>query len=82
MTKSLLIYSEGRGGSPLLHAVDKATGEELATVEMPASANAIPATFMHQGKQYIAVPVGGGGFRGGTSFPGALVVLTLPGDGS
>ena len=80
VTKTLLIYAEGRGGRPLLHAVDKQTGRELSTVEMPASTNAIPMTFMHQGKQYIVAPVGGGSFRDG-GFPGAMVALTLPGGG-
>ena len=79
VTKTLLIYAEGRGGRPLLHAVDKATGQEIATVEMPASTNAIPMTFLHDGKQYVVAPVGGGGRRGG-GLPGSFVALTLPDD--
>ena len=59
----------------MLHAVDTATGQEIATVEMPASTNAIPMTFLHDGKQYVVAPVGG---RGG--FPGSFVALTLPED--
>jgi quinoprotein glucose dehydrogenase len=77
VTKTLLMYGEGRGGRPLFHAVDKATGRELATVEMPASTNTAQMTFMHQGKQYVVLPVGGRGFRGG-GFSGSLVALTLP----
>ena len=57
-TKSLLIYGEGRSGAPLLHAVDKATGEELAEIELPGPTNTAPMTYMHEGRQYIIVSVG------------------------
>ena len=72
VTKSLLMYGEGRGGEPLFHAVDKRTGEELATVELPAPTNTAPMTFMHEGKQYIVVAIGSG------RHPGSLVALRLP----
>jgi quinoprotein glucose dehydrogenase len=71
-TKTLLIYGEGRGGDPLVHAVDKRTGEEIATVEIPAPSNSAPMSFMHAGKQYIVLPIGGG------THPGSLVALRLP----
>src|SRR5690606_28474032 len=35
VTRTLLIYGEGRGGEPRLHAVDKRTSERLGTVELP-----------------------------------------------
>ncbi|MFN2316751.1 MAG: PQQ-binding-like beta-propeller repeat protein [Gemmatimonadales bacterium] len=73
VTRSLLIYGEGRGGRPLLHAVDKRTGEELATVELPGATTTAPMTFMHQGKQYLLSAVGGAPFPGG-----AFVALRLP----
>jgi quinoprotein glucose dehydrogenase len=66
------MYGEGRGGAPLFHAVDKKTGEEIATVELPAPTNAAPMTFLHEGKQYIVMAVGSG------SHPGSLVALRLP----
>jgi quinoprotein glucose dehydrogenase len=72
VTKSLLMYAEGRGGAPLFHAVDKKTGEELATVELPAPSNAAPMTFQHEGRQYIVMAVGSG------THPGSLVALKLP----
>ncbi len=72
LTKSLLIYAEGRGGRPLLYATDKATGERLGTVEIPASTNTALMTYMHEGKQYIVLPVGGRGYSG------SLVALALP----
>jgi len=72
VTRTLLIYGEGRGGRPLLHAVDKRTGEELATVELPGSTMTAPMTFLHEGSQYIISAIGGA-----NSGP-ALVALRLP----
>ena len=69
--KSLLIYREGRSGAPLLHAVDKATGAEIARVEIPAPTNTAPMTYMHNGKQYIVLSVAGKGM------PAEHVALTL-----
>jgi glucose dehydrogenase len=71
-TRSLLIYGEGRGGEPLLRAVDKFTGEEVGRIEIPAPTSTAPMTYMHEGKQYIVLPVARGGH------PAELVALTLP----
>jgi quinoprotein glucose dehydrogenase len=71
-TRTLLIYGEGRGGDPLLHAVDKRTGKEIATVELPAPTNTAPMTYLHDGSQYLIVAVGG------PDHPGSLVALRLP----
>jgi glucose dehydrogenase len=73
VTRTLLMYGEGRGGAPLFHAVDKRTGRELATVELPGPTMTAPMTFMHDGKQYIVSAIGGRGFP-----EGALVALRLP----
>ncbi|GMR24180.1 MAG: hypothetical protein BMS9Abin37_2694 [Acidobacteriota bacterium] len=70
-TKSLLIYGEGRSSAPLLHAVDKASGEEIARVEIPAPTNTAPMTYIHNGKQYIVLSVAGKGM------PAEHVALTL-----
>jgi glucose dehydrogenase len=72
VTKSLLIYAEGRGGAPVLHAVDKQSGERLASVPLPAPTNTAPMTFLHEGKQYLVVAIGDG------RHPGSLVALRLP----
>ena len=73
VTKTLLLYGEGRdGGDPLLHAVDKTTGEELSTLEVPASIQYGLMTFLHEGRQHIVLQVAGGGL------PGSLVGLRLP----
>lgn len=72
VTKTLLFYGEGRGQEPLLHVVDKATGEELAVVEIPAPTNTAPMTYMHEGRQYIVLSVAGPGVTA------RLVALALP----
>jgi quinoprotein glucose dehydrogenase len=76
VTKSLLIYGTGRSGGipnakPQLFAVDKATGREVGTVEIPSRTTAVPMTFMHKGKQYIVFATGAGSST-------SLVALTLP----
>jgi glucose dehydrogenase len=71
-TRSLLFYAEGRRGEPILHAVDKRTGQELGEVRLPAPGNTAPMTYLHDGRQYIIVSVGGAGS------PGEFVALTLP----
>jgi glucose dehydrogenase len=72
VTRTLLMYGEGRGAPGRFHAHDKKTGARIGTVELPASTNTAPMTYMHEGKQYIVVSVGGG------VHPGAHVALALP----
>lgn len=72
VTKSLVFYGEGRGAEPFLHALDKKTGREVARVEMPATTNTAPMTYMHAGRQYIVLSVAGPGH------PAELVALALP----
>ncbi len=57
----------------MLNAHDKATGEELGSIELPAPGMYGMMTYMHNGRQHIVVQIG----RGGT-YPGSLVALTLP----
>ncbi len=49
----------GRGG--IFRAYDKQTGAIVAEILLPANTTGSPMTYMHEGKQYIAVAVGGGG---------------------
>jgi quinoprotein glucose dehydrogenase len=75
-TKSLVIYGTGRSGGPpgvgpKIHAVDKATGKQVAAVDIPSKTSAVPMTFMHKGRQYIVFAAGA---AGNTS----LVALALP----
>jgi len=45
---------------PHLWVYDKATGEMLAQIPLPANATGSPITYMAGGKQYVVFPVGGG----------------------
>jgi quinoprotein glucose dehydrogenase len=72
VTRSLLLYGVGRGGAPRFHAVDKRTGERLGTVELPATSDTAPMTYLHEGVQYVVLSVSGGGL------PGSFVALRLP----
>ena len=45
---------------PHLWVYDKASGEMLAEIALPANATGAPITYMAGGKQFIAFPVGGG----------------------
>ncbi|MBT3325737.1 MAG: PQQ-binding-like beta-propeller repeat protein [Gemmatimonadales bacterium] len=72
VTKTLLLYGEGRGQAPVMHGVDKLTGMHLGSVELPAPTLTAPMSFMHEGVQYIIVSVGGGGL------PGSYAALRLP----
>ena len=56
VTANMLIYSgSASDGTPMLYAVDKATGERLAQIEMPVSTRYGIMTYMHGGEQYIVV---------------------------
>lgn len=57
LTKSLLFAGEGPGGDPILHAIDKATGETVANIALPASVTGVPMTYMHEGKQFLVMTV-------------------------
>ncbi|MBY0490694.1 MAG: PQQ-binding-like beta-propeller repeat protein [Gemmatimonadaceae bacterium] len=75
-TKSLMIYGTGRSGGlpgepPKLYAVDKATGKQIASVQIPSKTTAVPMTFLHKGQQYIVFAVG-------AEEQAALVAMKLP----
>ena len=60
LTKTLLIGALTRGGTkggPRLVARDKATGSEVASIDLPGVAIGTPMTYMIDGKQYIALTV-------------------------
>jgi quinoprotein glucose dehydrogenase len=59
---------------PMLRAFDKKTGELLFEIELPANAGGAPMTYETGGRQFIVVPIGGGGI------PAELVALALPSD--
>ena len=62
LTKTLVISALSAGGSdggPRLVARSKETGEELGSVDLPTGAIGTPMTYMVDGKQYIALAIGG-----------------------
>ncbi len=63
LTKTLLIYCLTAGGTdrgPRMVAYDKTDGTELASVDLPSGAIGTPMTYVADGRQYIALTVGGG----------------------
>ena len=66
LTKTLLFVSHrGRPAAspqelPSLRAIDKATGRIVATIDLPRGPTQSPMTYMHQGRQFIVLAVGGG----------------------
>ena len=62
LTRTLLISALSAGGTndgPQLVARDKATGEVLAAIDLPRGALGTPMTYMLDGRQYIALTIGG-----------------------
>jgi quinoprotein glucose dehydrogenase len=57
---------------PWFRAYDKATGEIVAELELPGGTTGAPMTYMHEGKQFIVVAVGG------QDTPPEWVGLSLP----
>jgi quinoprotein glucose dehydrogenase len=51
---------------------DKATGDIVSEMQIPANVTNVPMTYMHNGKQYILIAVAAGGY------PAELLALTLP----
>jgi len=67
LTRTLLFIGEGsdavigtRDSGPNVRAYDKATGEVLWTMELDAGTTGAPMSYMHEGRQYIVVAIGGG----------------------
>lgn len=75
LTKTLLFVAEGTGAagaSPIFRAVDKQTGDILAEIDLPTNQTGLPFTYEHDGKQYVALFIGGGGYAA------ELIALALP----
>jgi quinoprotein glucose dehydrogenase len=70
-TKTLLFGTDGWGGSPVLRAYDKATGAEIAAIDLPGASGGLPMSYAVDGRQFIAISVAGE--RGAE-----LVALALP----
>ena len=81
VTKTLLLVNSGgryvsdeAAAARTISAYHKDNGEYLGSVTLPAVPSGNPVTYLHEGKQYIAVAVGGGG---GAAQP-ELIALALP----
>jgi quinoprotein glucose dehydrogenase len=79
VTKTLVIAGEGSFGptpsgvrGAMLRAYDKATGQEVGAVYMPAPQTGSPMTYMLNGRQYLVVAISGG------TYSGELVAYRLP----
>ncbi|MFQ5702885.1 MAG: PQQ-binding-like beta-propeller repeat protein [Gemmatimonadales bacterium] len=79
VTKTLVILGDPRitttddhPRGAMLRAYNKATGEEVGAVYMPAPQSGSPMTYMVDGKQYIVVAVSGG------SYSGEYLAFSLP----
>ncbi|MCY4506798.1 MAG: pyrroloquinoline quinone-dependent dehydrogenase [Acidobacteria bacterium] len=73
LTKTLVVSALSAGGSdggPRLVARSKETGEELGSVDLPTGALGTPMTYMVDGRQYIALTIGGR--------PPQLIAFRLP----
>ena len=73
LTKTLVVSALSAGGSdggPRLVARSKDTGEELGSVNLPTGARGTPMTYLADGKQYIALAIGGR--------PPQIVAFALP----
>ncbi len=57
VTDTLLIHGQNMGYGPKLIARDKATGEELAAIDLPANPGGAPMSYEVEGKQFISLPV-------------------------
>ncbi len=79
VTKTLVVAGEtrvtttstGRRGA-MMRAYNKATGQEVGAVYMPAPQSGSPMTYIYNGKQYIVVAVSGG------NYSGELIAFKLP----
>jgi glucose dehydrogenase len=82
LTRTLLFIGEGSDALPgtnregmfgrMFRAYDKATGAVVWETELPAGTTGAPITYMHQGKQYIVVAIGG------REQPPELIAFALP----
>jgi len=71
-TPNLLFAGEGVGGAPIFRAHDKATGDIIAEIDLPATQTGLPMSYAIDGEQYIVVAVAG------TGQAAELVALKLP----
>jgi len=59
-------------GEPMFRAYDKANGDVVWEMELPARMTGAPMTYMHEGKQYIVVALQN------EDWPAEFIALSLP----
>ena len=71
VTKTLVVMgdpqvttTEAHPRGALLRAYDKATGNQVGAVLLPAPQSGSPMTYMWEGRQYVVVAVSGGAYSG------------------
>ena len=82
VTKTLVVMGDpevtsppGRPRGAMLRAYDKATGQQVGAVLMPARQSGSPMTYMVDGRQFIVVPVSE---IGGDGYSGEYLAFSLP----
>ena len=82
VTPTLLIMNHGgrdyedvAASARSISAYDKATGEHLGSVDLPAVPGGNPITYRHEGTQYLALAIGSASGEGSTP---ELIALRLP----
>ena len=82
LTKTLLFLGDGspslvvippHGGGKMFRAYDKATGDVLWQTELSAGTSGAPMTYLHEGKQYVAVAA-----ISDNTYEGEVIALALP----
>jgi len=78
VTRTLVFMGEGiatsqppNSGGKKFRAFDKSTGKVVWETTLDAGTSGVPMTYVWQGKQYIVIPIGGGGR------PGEFVALAV-----
>jgi quinoprotein glucose dehydrogenase len=71
VTRTLVVMGDpqvtappGRGRGAMLRAYDKATGQEVGALLMPAPESGSPMTYLAGGRQFIVVAISGGSYSG------------------
>ncbi len=60
LTRKLLFIAQQDGRHSVLRAFDKATGEVIHEIDLPAPPSATPMSYMVNDRQYVALTLGGG----------------------
>lgn len=78
VTAGGLVFVAATNFDRKIRALDKATGKQLWSAELPASGNATPAVYAVNGKQFVAVFATGGKAKAESKEGGVYVAYALP----